>query len=66
MQAAVVGISYYVVKKFGDEFWDVVCKPRVRKIFEGVDKVLTGGNVTGHLKTKPHNPGGHPMYPWVL
>ena len=44
MQAAVVGISFYVAKKVGDEFWDVVCKSRVREVFEGVDKFLSSGN----------------------
>jgi hypothetical protein len=41
---AVVGVTLFVTKKIGDDFYDVVLKPRVRKCFEWLDDKLTGGN----------------------
>jgi hypothetical protein len=41
---AVIGITLFIIKKVGDDFYDVVLKPRVRKCFEWLDGKLTGGN----------------------
>jgi hypothetical protein len=41
---AVIGITLFITKKIGDDFYDVVLKPRVRKCFEWLDGKLTGGN----------------------
>ncbi len=41
---AVIGMTLFITKKVGDDFYDVVLKPRVRKCFEWLDSKLTGGN----------------------
>jgi hypothetical protein len=41
---AVIAVAVFVTKKIGDNFWDVMLKPRVQKCFEWLDGRLTGGN----------------------
>jgi hypothetical protein len=41
---AVIGITVFVTKKIGDDFYDAFIKPRIRKCFEWLDEKLAGGN----------------------
>jgi hypothetical protein len=41
---AVAAVTVYFLKKVADDFYDVVIKPRSRKIFEHLDEKLTGAN----------------------
>jgi len=38
----VIGVTLFLSKKIGDDFYDVILKPRIHKCFEWLDGKLTG------------------------
>ncbi|HSY16678.1 MAG TPA: hypothetical protein VK815_00015 [Candidatus Acidoferrales bacterium] len=41
---AIAAIGFYALKKVTDDFYDVIVKPRVRKVFEALDKKFIPAN----------------------
>jgi len=41
---AIAGIGIYLLKKAADDWYDVSVKPRLRKVFEALDKPLIPAN----------------------
>jgi hypothetical protein len=58
---AIVGVTIFVAKKIGDDFYEIVLKPRIRKCFEWLDGKLKGANrkaqkvFVSHIWYKKHD-----------